>query len=316
MDFHNKKILVIGDIMLDTYVSGSVSRISPEAPIPILNKTYSYSRLGGAANVACNLKSLGAMVWIIGRIGADSAGDTILKSLSDKNIYFDFLMRDENLPTTVKTRYISGNQQLLRVDSEVLTSVEDTPFADDLISDIDRHLRNFDAIIISDYNKGVVFPRLLTEIGNLKSEYSKIVTVDTKKTDISLFKNFTTLKANKSELCNLSKRNLRTLYDIKTASSEITFDNNIEHLLTTLSEEGLFIFDSSRIEDESCLYIPANTTEIVDVSGAGDTVIAVYTLILSLGHSPFIAAQFANKAAGIVVTKKGTATITLEELLK
>lgn len=313
LDFSKKKILVIGDIILDKYVEGSVSRISPEAPIPILDRKNTFYSLGGAANVAKNLKALGAMVWIIGRIGDDLAGNIVIKQLSKENIYFDFLMRDKTVPTTVKTRFISSNHQLLRVDLEDTQSVEFGEFGEDLIADIDRHMRNFDAVIISDYNKGVIFPKLLSEISCLKKQSTTIVTADTKKTDISLFRGFDALTPNKIELCKMFGKTLNSLDEIRKAAYSLADTFDINNMVVTLSEEGILIQNS--LSSNCYCHIPAETKEVIDVTGAGDTVISVYTLALTCGYTPYDAAILANKAAGIVVTKQGTATISVKDLI-
>ena len=310
MDFSNQKILVIGDVMLDEYIEGSVTRISPEAPIPILNKKKVYYRLGGATNVARNLSSLGAQVWLIGRIGNDPAGLTIKNLLSLSKINIDLLMKDQEIPTTIKTRFISNNHQLLRVDHEDKTSIEENPeFKEALYADLDKHMKYFDAIIISDYNKGVVFPDLLHRISCFQQEYNKILIADTHKTDLRLFKGFTCLTPNLTEFKRLCSWRIPGLKTLIRYGEQIRVEYKLKQLLITMSTEGMLLLTEAGSE-----HIPVIKKEIVDVTGAGDTVIAVYSLGLSSGLSPLAAAKLANKAAGIVVSKIGTATVTLGEL--
>lgn len=310
MDFSNQKILVIGDIILDEYIEGSVTRISPEAPIPILNKKKQYYRLGGATNVAENLSSLGAQVWLIGRIGDDHAGLVIKNLLRLSKINIDLLMKDPEIPTTVKTRFISDNHQLLRVDYEDKTSVEESPtFKEALPLDLDRHMKYFDALIISDYNKGVVFPGLLQHISYCQKKYNKVLIADTHKTDISLFKGFTCLTPNLAEFRRFCGWQGRGLTRLARYGEHIRSKYELKQLLITMSAEGMLLLTEVGSE-----YIPVIKKEIVDVTGAGDTVIAVYSLGLSSGLSPLAAAKLANKAAGIVVSKMGTATVIPEEL--
>lgn len=310
MDFTDKKLLVIGDVILDEYIEGNVTRISPEAPIPILDKKKQYYRLGGATNVARNLRSLGANVWIIGRIGDDPAGECVKNLLTLDDIHVDLLLKDQNLPTIVKTRFVADNQQLLRVDYEDRVSVyENEEFREALDMDLDRHMKYFDAIIISDYNKGVVVPEIIQHISCLQHQYQKVVTADTHKTDWNLFRGFTCLTPNKVEFQKLCSWPIPDLKTLARYGEELRLRYDLEQLLVTLSEEGMLL-----ITREGHQYLPVEKKDIVDVTGAGDTVIAVYTLALAAGMKPYDAVALANKAAGIVVSKMGTATVKPEEL--
>lgn len=308
MNFTDKKVLVIGDIILDSYIEGNVSRISPEAPIPILDKQRGYHRLGGATNVAKNLTSLGAKVWIIGRIGDDTEGERIQDLLEENNINVDLLLKSYNTPTTVKTRFIANNHQLLRVDYEDTTPVTDTPeFKEALMVDLERHFKYFDAIIISDYNKGMIKPTLLFKIIELQRKYNKILTADTKKIDWNLFLGFTCLTPNLKEFQKQDK--VSSLDEIKSLGIHLRECYGLKQLLVTLSERGLYLFT-----EKSSEHIPAKAQNFIDPSGCGDTVIAIYTLCLTCGLSPLESAILANKAGGIVVGKQGTACVSPEEL--
>jgi rfaE bifunctional protein kinase chain/domain len=313
MLFEPKKVLVIGDIILDQYVSGEVSRISPEAPIPILDKQKTYYKLGGAANVAMNLKMLGASVWIIGRIGSDSEGEIVKRLLSENDINVDLLVKDEYLPTTIKTRFMSGTHQLLRVDRESKESLDNNPdFVESLDTDLERHFKYFDAIIVSDYNKGVVCFKLLQKLRDLQYQYAKILVGDTKKTDLNLFRHFTCLTPNKSEFEKMIGKQIDTkwLNEELVKHTEIIKEKySINQMLVTLSEDGMFARNYSE-----CLRIPAVPKEVVDITGCGDTVTAVLTLALACDYIFFSAVRLANQAAGIVVSKTGTAYVTQEDL--
>ena len=310
MDFTDRKILVIGDIILDEYIEGTVSRISPEAPIPILDKKKQYYRLGGATNVARNLRSLGANVWIIGRIGDDPAGQCVKNLLSLERINVDLLLKDKTVPTIVKTRFVAANQQLLRVDYEDKTPLSlNGDFTEAMDMDLDRHMKYFDAIVISDYNKGVVFPELLLHISCLQQKYHKVVTADTHKTDLDLFRGFTCLTPNRKEFQTLCSWPIPDVKTMARYGEDLRVRYELKQLLITLSEEGMLL-----VTKDGYHHIPAEKQDIVDVTGAGDTVIAVYSLALSAGMNPLEAAKLANEAAGIVVSKMGTATVLPEEL--
>jgi len=308
--FQSKNILVIGDLILDEYITGDVTRISPEAPIPILDIKKIEYYLGGAGNVANNFVSLGAKVWIIGRVGHDAQGEILMHKLSTNNIYTDLLIKDDFLPTTVKTRFKCNNHCLLRVDMENKTSLEHSEFADVLIEDLDRHFQYFDAIIVSDYDKGVVFPNLIQHIVQLQTKYKKFVIADTHKTDMSLFKNFSCLTPNKAEFSKMVGRKLTSVEDVVEHANIVRKRFNLDTLLVTLSEDGVYYCSD---KDEG--HIPAHAPKLIDVTGAGDTTLAVYTLALLCGYSVLESAYLANSAAGIVVAKPGTATLTLNELL-
>jgi rfaE bifunctional protein kinase chain/domain len=308
-DFSEKKILVIGDIILDQYIFGNVNRLSPEAPILILDRTGEEYRLGGATNVARNLKSLGANVWIIGRIGEDPAGGIVKNLLMDEGINVDLLVHCPEVPTIVKTRFVSGNHQLLRVDYEDKVSLG-VEFTNTLIEDLDRHVKLFDAIIISDYKKGVVVSKWVRHLCELKQQYGKIVTVDTHSTNVEAFRGATCITPNRTELEAMSYPcRVPDVENAMMAARNLMREYQIDSFLVTLSEAGLV-----SVTPNTEKYIPATCKELVDVTGAGDTVIAAYTLALTAGYTPADAAALANKAAGIVVSKMGTATVSIEEL--
>lgn len=318
MNFTDKKILVIGDIILDEYIEGNVTRISPEAPIPILDEKKRYLKLGGAANVACNVKSLGANVWITGGIGSkDQAGKDIIRLLSEQKINVDLLFKQDEIHTIRKTRFLANQQQLLRVDLEDKDSMGNYPYCREIIDiDLDRHFKYFDAVIISDYNKGVIFPDLLKHISELNKNYKTILVADTHKSDPKLFSGFTAITPNKKEAEGLIGKSLNNIKDYIQAAKQLSEENYIDQIILTLSEQGMLLYDKNNISKMplNTYHLETDFKELVDVTGAGDTVVAVYTLALSIGKTPFEAARLANKAAGITVSKLGTAYVTIEEL--
>lgn len=312
-DFKDLHILVIGDIILDQYVDGSVTRISPEAPIIILDKQQEYYRLGGASNVSKNLASLGVQTYHMGQVGFDWHGDLVkiyFKEAGIKNelVYQNYLGEPPH-PTSLKTRFTSGNTQLLRVDYEDKTSIENTEIAAQMEDFIFRHLHEFDAVIISDYQKGIVYPKLAEAVIHTANVAHIPVIVDTHKKNWACFKNCTCITPNRKELEAYVGRKLPSILDVAKAGEEVRAALTLSYLLVTLSEEGMLL-----IEPTHATPIPAEPTKVVDVTGCGDTAIAVFTTLNTCGQTPLQAAQIANHAASVVCEKMGTAAITPKEL--
>lgn len=302
-EFSNKRILVVGDVMIDAYRIGKVERISPEAPVPIVNLTKEESRLGGAANVALNIASLGSNPILCSFIGKDEAGDRFVQSMIEKGLSIEGLIQDKMVKTTVKTRIIGNNQQLLRIDDEQLTPLNESQ--ENLILKRISTLieEGVDGIILEDYNKGVLTPRVIREVISLANKLGIITTVDPKKDNFFEFKHATLFKPNLKEL----KEGLNVDFNID--QDKVGFEAAVERMesllenkisLVTLSEHGVFIKDH-----ENTHYIPAHFRNISDVSGAGDTVIAVATLCLASGLSTEEVARVSNLAGGIVCEWSG-----------
>lgn len=308
-NFKNLKILVIGDIIMDEYVNGSVTRISPEAPIPILDKKESYFRLGGASNVAKNVVSIEAQTTMVGQIGFDPHGDLVKQYLRESGINTEHLQMTAGRPTILKTRFTCGNIQLLRVDYEDKSSLQGTDAGYAMEMYLRQNIKNFDAVIVSDYQKGVIHPDLAQTIMMVASAANIPVVADTHKKDWSCFKGYTCLTPNKKELEQAVGRKLETLADIEAAGMTLRRDLNLQYLLVTLSEHGMMLMTQYTAE-----HIPVEPIKVVDVTGCGDTAIAVFTVLLASGRPALTAAQLANHAAGIVCEKMGTASITFEEL--
>ncbi|MGZ8320494.1 MAG: D-glycero-beta-D-manno-heptose-7-phosphate kinase [Telluria sp.] len=298
----NVRILVVGDVMLDRYWFGDVSRISPEAPVPIVRIERREERLGGAANVARNAAALGAYSGLLGVVGADEAGTQVENLLNDSRIH-SFLQRDEAISTIIKLRVIGRQQQLLRVD------FEDAPtdaVLRDKLTQFNALLPDYSVVIFSDYNKGSLVN--VAEMIAAARAAGKIVMVDPKGEDFSPYAGATMLTPNKSELKRVvGSWNSEEQLTVK--AQKLREELRLDALLLTRSEEGLSLYTADEV-----LHVHADAREVFDVSGAGDTVIATMASMLGAGMSMADAIMTANRAGGIVVGKLGTATVTREEL--
>lgn len=308
--FNSKSILVVGDLILDHYIFGKVDRISPEAPVPVVWATKENFVCGGAANVGLNLVSLGAKTGLCGVLGNDHFGKVLLSHVSEKNIITDFIIKDNTRPTTIKTRIFAQHQQIVRVDWE---SVELLTLNSSkaVLSKIKKNIDDFDAVIIEDYGKGVINPTIVSELVELCKEKGKTVTVDPKEEHIDYYKNVTALTPNLKEAQVAANMKIKNKDQIPFLGKMIMERLNPKALLITLGEDGMRLF-----EGNNDYHIPTTAQEVFDVTGAGDTVIAAFTLALCCGATFYEAAVIANFAAGIVVGKIGAATTTKEELFR
>ena len=312
--FNGLRILVIGDVMLDAYVMGKVNRISPEAPVPIVSLENEDARIGGAGNVALNLLALGAKPIICGVIGEDSSGDKLLNLFEKNGISTDGLVKSMVRKTTVKTRVISNKQQLLRIDSEStfpLLESEEIKLNNTIQNIINQGI---DGIIFEDYNKGVLTDSVIQNTIKIAKEKDIPTAVDPKKENFLSYKGVSLFKPNLKEL----KEGLNLNFDFNTKKE--LFEKGIELLeeklqneisFVTLSENGVFIKNQTEK-----YYVPAHMRSISDVSGAGDTVIAVATLCLISGASTKQIAEISNLAGGLVCEKSGVVSISKNDLLK
>ena len=312
--FNGLRILVIGDVMLDAYVMGKVNRISPEAPVPIVSLEDEDARIGGAGNVALNLLALGAKPIICGVIGEDSSGDKLLNLFEKNGISTDGLVKSIARKTTVKTRVISNKQQLLRIDSEStfpLLESEEIKLNNTIQNIINQGI---DGIIFEDYNKGVLTDSVIQNTIKIAKEKDIPTAVDPKKENFLSYKGVSLFKPNLKEL----KEGLNLNFDFN--SNKDLFEKGIEVLeeklqneisFVTLSENGVFIKNQTEK-----YYVPAHMRSISDVSGAGDTVIAVATLCLISGASTKQIAEISNLAGGLVCEKSGVVSISKNDLLK
>lgn len=312
--FNNKKIIVVGDVMIDTYLNGSVSRISPEAPVPIVQFKSREHRLGGAANVALNIKALGAQPFICSVIGKDEEGDLFQRLINESNLSSRGVLSADDRVTTVKTRVIGNNQQLLRVDTEKTNPINSlTEFA--LVERVKEiaEKEQVDAIIFEDYNKGILTETLIQSLIEFANSKGIITAVDPKKDNFFAYANVTLFKPNLKELKEGVGRN----FDITDRTAFLEAVHELKAKLTphftfvTLSEYGVYIND-----EDVDHFVPAHIRVIADVSGAGDTVISVATLCLTCNLKAREVAEIANLAGGLVCEKIGVTTIDKDLLMR
>jgi D-beta-D-heptose 7-phosphate kinase / D-beta-D-heptose 1-phosphate adenosyltransferase len=307
--FVDRRILCIGDLMLDRYIYGQVERISPEAPIPVLHAHRETASLGGAGNVVRNLAALGGQVTIIGVIGPDKAGDDIAEEFKKLPSVTAYLLSDASRPTTQKTRYVAGSQQLLRADRE-----NAKPIAPDIeqqiIAQLPSAIKNAQAVILSDYVKGVLTPKIILESIRLARKANIIVVVDPKGRNFGRYRGATYLTPNRKELSEATGSPVTTVAEAEAAARSLIRDFDIEVVLVKLGAEGVCLVH----KDLPALHLYTKAREVFDVSGAGDTVIATLALALTGGFDAEEAAELANTAGAIVVGKVGTATVTRDEI--
>ncbi|WP_136418357.1 D-glycero-beta-D-manno-heptose-7-phosphate kinase [Herbaspirillum sp. ST 5-3] len=296
------RLLVVGDVMLDRYWFGEVSRISPEAPVPVVRVERREERLGGAANVARNAVALGAQTALLGVVGQDEAGDVVQKLLTDLHID-SFLNRDPAISTIIKLRVIGRQQQLLRIDFEHPPT--DTVLRNKL-TQYNALLPQYDVIVLSDYAKGSLVN--VVEMIDAAKRLGKRILVDPKGDDFARYKGASILTPNKSELRQVVG-SWKNEDELTTKAQHLRESLDLEALLLTRSEEGMSLYTEGK-----AIHIPTVAREVYDVSGAGDTVIATLATMLGAGMSIAEAVEIANRAGGIVVGKLGTATVTREEL--
>lgn len=304
MDFKGLKelkIAVVGDVMVDRYIHGSVDRISPEAPVPVLLEKSVEYRPGGAANVALNLKALGCNVKLIGVIGDDVTGESLVKELKEKGIITHLFM-DPTRPTTLKTRVIAASQQIVRIDREKTHKIDEK-----FIKKILDELNGIDAIIISDYGKGVITKKLISGIKKFKCE---IISVDPKIEHFMDYSGFTFMTPNlKEAFAGILEHYSENMEVIKKVGFKILKKLKLKFLVITMGAKGMLVFHNKK-----AVHIPTLAKEVYDVTGAGDTVIAALTAFYALTKNVIESAKLANIAAKIKVGKFGAAAVSIEEI--
>ena len=306
----NCNILVFGDYMVDEYIIGSVNRISPEAPVPVIEVTKETKKLGGAGNVINNIISLGGQVKVIGCIGKDSAGDFIMEHFKNNKVNTAYFKQYKNTSTIIKTRVVSKNQQFLRIDEEKKDPILDE-YVSFLKSNIDSILNKINVLIISDYAKGAVTKEVSQFLIREAKKRNVPVIVDPKGNDYSKYKGATICTPNLKELSDLYNIKVVEESDITKYGSKLCNEIDLDYLLLTRSEKGISLVDKKKNKKD----FPAVAIEVIDVSGAGDTVVATVALLLSLNYSIDDICRLANLAASVVVSKFGTATVSLNELI-
>jgi len=310
--FKRMKTLVIGDLMLDHFVWGTVSRISPEAPVPVVRMSRESEMPGGAGNVAVNMAALGAEVHVVGLLGDDAAADRLQSLFQRGLIHTESTIRSPERPTIVKTRIIAHHQQVVRVDREIPGEFPRV-LQEQIWRQVEKILPEVQAVVLSDYAKGVVSPFLINRLIPLARRLGLPITVDPKVENFNQYQRVTCVTPNTQEAMESGGvRSLRDEKDVEILGQALLKKIRADSILITRGEHGMSLFEKKR----PVFHIPTRAREVFDVTGAGDTVISTLTLALAAGAPLRQAAELANYAAGIVVGKLGTASVSGPELLK
>ncbi len=307
----NAKVLILGDIMLDEYLLGSVNRISPEAPVPVVEITSSRILLGGSANVAANIKALGDEPILLGTVGEDDAAIKLTQLLKHKGISSDFCMHDTSRQTTIKTRILAHNQQVVRADRENRHELNDdieNKVYKRFLSVVDE----IDAVIISDYSKGVVTPSLLEKVINKCKEKKIFIGVDPNESRFSNYRNVSLITPNHHEAGFAYGRRIITEKDLYEVGNGLLKQLSARSILITRGKDGMSLFQT----DEEATHIPTFARQVFDVTGAGDTVIATFVSAVCAGANLAEAAIVSNAGAGLIVAEVGTASVTKAQLTR
>lgn len=306
--FRRSRVLVIGDLIMDHFIWGNVRRISPEAPVPVVEVTSESIMLGGSANVVNNITSLGGGALVTGVVGRDEDGKRLVRFLKEKEVATDGIVTDQGRPTTIKTRIIAHNQQVVRFDREDKTKIG-TRSSEKVIKYIKKAVKDADVVVISDYAKGLITERLMTDTTALCRKAGVPVVVDPKMEHFDFYRGVSVVTPNNLEASIASGIDIVDERSLHRAGEVLLNRLGCRALLITRGENGMSLF-----ENTTDTHIPTVAQEVYDVSGAGDTVIGVLALALAAGAGFREAAVLANFAAGVVVGKVGTATCTPEEL--
>ena len=307
--FPQRRVLVVGDIMFDEYIRGTVSRISPEAPVPIVEVEEEYFRLGGAANVVANIRALGGRGELVGVVGGDAIAERLIAQLDQIGVKSDGILVDRTRLTTVKTRVVADGQHVIRFDRESTEELSQE-LIQRLQAVIHDRLPEVDALIISDYGKGVITARLLQDIFSRARSLGTITVVDPKVNHWALYREATVLTPNQWEAAAAWGDRIKTEANLLAAGQHLLDTLRVQAALITRGPKGMSLFEA----DGRITHIPAVAREVYDVTGAGDTVVGTVALALASGATMVEAARVANHAAGVVVGKVGTATVSLDEL--
>ncbi len=309
-NFRDKKILVIGDLILDEFIWGKVSRISPEAPVPVVWVDNESFMPGGASNVANNINSLGGKAYIVGVVGNDERAGILKGELEHRGVNIDGIFTDSQRPTILKTRVIAHQQQVVRIDKEKVDPIRDSSIKR-IAGFIESVIDEMDGLIVEDYGKGLITPKLLDRIIPMAKKKKKVIAVDPKEEHFSYYKGVTLLTPNNTEASRAVGFEIRDKTSLKKAGLELLKKLRVHVLLITLGEKGMMVFEKGKSPKK----IETIAQEVFDVSGAGDTVASSYTLSLISGANPIQAAYIANCAAGVVVGKVGIAVVTQDEII-
>jgi len=310
-NFKGKKVLVVGDLILDRFITGVVSRISPEAPVPVVEVRKEEHMPGGAGNVVCNLVKLGANAVVSGVVGRDFYGKELISLLQETGADISGIVKDSGRPTSIKTRIIAEHQQVVRTDKESREEL-DGKYTERLIKKLDSEIKNIDGIIISDYGKGLITTKLIEGILSFSRKKDLPVVVDPQIGHFFEYKKVTSITPNIKEAGSALNMDITDSKTLMSAGEELLRQLECETVLITRGEEGMSLFYSDGYSE----HIPTAAKQVFDVTGAGDTVASVFTLGLASGLNYFDSAVLANFAAAVVVAKLGTATATKDEILR
>ncbi|MCD4720469.1 MAG: D-glycero-beta-D-manno-heptose-7-phosphate kinase [Desulfobacula sp.] len=308
-DFKKVKALVIGDLMIDEYLWGTVDRISPEAPVPVVCVEKESHALGGAGNVIHNLVAMGAKVFAVGTAGTGKAGQMIFEKLEDLGIATDGIISEPQRPTTRKTRVIASNQQILRIDKEIKKDINGE-ILEKLVKIIDSKINDVDLVILSDYDKGLITKELVQQIVMLAHKYNVLTLADPKSLNFFKYEQVSILTPNRKEASLAANMDIKSDRALFAAGHKIMDQVKLDRLLITCGKDGMVLFEKGK----EPYTIESRARQMFDVSGAGDTVISLLGLGLAIGATFKDSAMVANAAAGIVVAKVGTATASIDEL--
>jgi D-beta-D-heptose 7-phosphate kinase/D-beta-D-heptose 1-phosphate adenosyltransferase len=307
--FSRCRVLILGDVMLDEYMWGAVSRISPEAPVPVVAVQSESVKVGGAGNVATNVAALGGRATLVGLVGNDAAAERLSQELELHGVKSDGLVEDRSRPTTIKSRVVAGSQHVVRFDRESDAPVSRAVRAQ-VIAAVQQRLPEADVLLISDYAKGLVSPGLVRGVLALAARQHRMVAVDPKVQNLPLFKGVTVVAPNHHEAAAAVHRTIRSEADLLRVGQVLLRRLKARGVLITRGEQGMSLFEAGK----PVVHIPTVAREVYDVTGAGDTVMGALSLALAAGATMAEAAVIANFAAGVVVGKRGTATVTRAEL--
>jgi len=307
--FKGLKIAVIGDMMLDCYFRGDVKRISPEAPVPVIEIENEFFRFGGAANVVLNIQKLGGIAYAAGVVGNDNDGKIFNSLLQEAGILSAGIVTDDSRPTTAKTRVIADSQHIVRIDKESKKYIS-PEIEKKLLIYVSEQIKNIDGIILQDYNKGVLTTGLINKVIQIANENDKLITVDPKFNNFFEYKNVTVFKPNRKETEDILAVRLKSDEDIRKAGQTLLEKVKAKNILLTLGAEGIVVFEYGKPEKK----MPTKARNVADVSGAGDTVIATLTMALAAGSDILEASYLANYAAGIVCEEVGIVPIEADRL--
>ncbi|HUX93717.1 MAG TPA: D-glycero-beta-D-manno-heptose-7-phosphate kinase [Ignavibacteriaceae bacterium] len=307
--FKGLKIAIVGDMMLDCYFWGDVKRISPEAPVPVVEVGNEFYRFGGAANVALNILKLNGLSIPIGVLGRDNYGSIFSSLIEESGIVSEGLIVDERRPTTAKTRVIADNQHVVRIDKESKEYLSND-IQSKIYNYVEKNINHFDGIILQDYNKGVLTPSLIEKIISLANKKKILITVDPKFNNFFKYKNVSVFKPNRKEAEDVLGMKIKSNEDITQAGKKLLEMLNARNVLLTLGEGGMALFEKGKKE----MRLPTKARNAADVSGAGDTVISTLTMALASGANIAEASYLANYAGGLVCEEIGIVPIEIEKL--